>query len=395
MFLSYEERTILFMNKRNIYLLFTIEWLQGMVFYGSIATLYRQSHGLSLVEMGLIESFFSIFVFILEIPMGYIGDRFGYKKTLISCYGLYFVSKIIFYQAYSFWMFLLERILLALTVSGLSGCDSAFLYLSTGKMENPRIFGYYHACGVAGMMIASLTFSLWIQDVEKAAFLTIFPYLIAFGLSFFLNDIPVEKRGNSHHLRSLFSDLWKQKRIILFLISTAFILETTHTISVFYNQIQWKASHIPMIYFGWLAILMNFIPFCSAILGKLAQYIQEKQLMMGLISLCFLSCLVMGFYHIAWLSIAGVFILTFVEALYTPLSQSIMNHMVESHLRVTMLSIYSMIMNMVGVFTNMSFGVAGNQKIEWVMLLGALFSLVSLLCYWKHMKGEKKNGNHI
>ena len=72
-----------------------------------------------------------------------------------------------------------------------------------------------------------------------------------------------------------------------------------------------------------------------------------------------------------------------------------MNHMVESHLRVTMLSIYSMIMNMVGVFTNMSFGVAGNQKIEWVMLLGALFSLVSLLCYWQHMKGEKKNGNHI
>ena len=70
MFLSCEERTILFMNKRNIYLLFAIEWLQGMVFYGSIATLYRQSHGLSLVEMGLIESFFFNFSFYIRNPYG-------------------------------------------------------------------------------------------------------------------------------------------------------------------------------------------------------------------------------------------------------------------------------------------------------------------------------------
>ena len=184
------------MKKRNIYLLFAIEWLQGMVFYSSVATLYRQNHGLTLVEMGLIESLFSILVFILEIPMGYLCDRLGYKKTMMSCYGIYLLSKIVFYQAYGFSMFLLERFLLAITVSGLSGCDSAFLYLSTGKIENPRVFGYLHACGVAGMMMSSMAFSLWIHDMELAALCTIFPYLIAFLLSFFLEDIPMERSSH-------------------------------------------------------------------------------------------------------------------------------------------------------------------------------------------------------
>lgn len=75
-------------------------------------------------------------------------------------------------------------------------------------------------------------------------------------------------------------------------------------------------------------------------------------------------------------------ILALVEALYSSLSQYVMNQMVDSHLKVTMFSIYLMIMNMIDIFTNVSFGIAGNQKIQWVMLLGAFFCLVSLICQW-------------
>ena len=33
--------------KRNIYLMYAIAFLQGMVFYGPVATLYRQAQGVS------------------------------------------------------------------------------------------------------------------------------------------------------------------------------------------------------------------------------------------------------------------------------------------------------------------------------------------------------------
>lgn len=377
------------MKKRNIYLLFAIEWLQGMVFYSSVATLYRQNHGLTLVEMGLIESLFLILVFILEIPMGYLCDRLGYKKTMMSCYGIYLLSKIVFYQAYGFSMFLLERLLLAITVSGLSGCDSAFLYLSTGKIENPRVFGYLHACGVAGMMMSSMAFSLWIHDMELAALCTIFPYLIAFLLSFFLEDIPME--GSSHMgIKDAFSLLYQQKRHILFLIASALLLETTHTISVFYSQLQWKASHIPVVYFGLISIFMTAIPLLGASLGKIVEYIREKTLMFLLVFVSMITCIILALSHHPYISIAGIMILTLVEAFYSPLSQSLMNQRVEGALRVTMLSIYSMIMNMVGIVMNMSFGVGGDINIQWVMILGGCFCFLSLLCLKRENQKNKE-----
>ena len=42
--------------KRNIYLLYGISLLQGMVFYGPISTLYRQAQGVGIFEILLIES---------------------------------------------------------------------------------------------------------------------------------------------------------------------------------------------------------------------------------------------------------------------------------------------------------------------------------------------------
>ena len=42
--------------KRNIYLMYGISLLQGMVFYGPIATLYRQAAGVTVFEITLIES---------------------------------------------------------------------------------------------------------------------------------------------------------------------------------------------------------------------------------------------------------------------------------------------------------------------------------------------------
>ena len=44
------------MIKRNVYLLWGIALLQGMVFYAPVATLYRQAAGLGIFHITLIES---------------------------------------------------------------------------------------------------------------------------------------------------------------------------------------------------------------------------------------------------------------------------------------------------------------------------------------------------
>ena len=71
--------------KRNLWIMYAIALLQGMVFYGPIATLYRQAHGLTIFQITLIESISLALLILLEIPWGIIADkigRFSYRDQL-------------------------------------------------------------------------------------------------------------------------------------------------------------------------------------------------------------------------------------------------------------------------------------------------------------------------
>lgn len=64
---------------KNIYIMYAIAFLQGMVFYAPIATLYRQSVGITILQITIIESISLIVQISLEVPFGVIADRIGYK----------------------------------------------------------------------------------------------------------------------------------------------------------------------------------------------------------------------------------------------------------------------------------------------------------------------------
>lgn len=81
--------------KRNLYLMYAIALLQGMVFYGPIATLYRQAQGVSVFQITLIESLSMALAVALEIPWGVIADKIGYRHTMIFCSVLFFASKLV------------------------------------------------------------------------------------------------------------------------------------------------------------------------------------------------------------------------------------------------------------------------------------------------------------
>ena len=175
------------MNKRNIYILYAIALLQGMVFYAPVATLYRQAAGIGIFQITLIESISLVLMILLEIPWGWAADRIGYRRTMLVCCGLYFVSKVVFWKADSFSMFLLERILLSVVCAGLSGVDSSMLYLSCGETDSHRVFSIYNNLQQMGLIAAAGTYALWIgENYRLAGFLTVISHgaaaLLALGL---------------------------------------------------------------------------------------------------------------------------------------------------------------------------------------------------------------------
>ena len=229
--------------KKNLWIMYAIALLQGMVFYGPIATLYRQAHGITIFQITLIESISLALLILLEIPWGIIADKIGCRHTIIVCSVLYLISKIIFWKSDGFAGFLLERIMLSVVESGFSGVDSTILYLSCGQKNSQKVFGIYHSMSMAGLLFAAGVYALFVQDqYPLAGFLTVISYGVAAFLSLFLTDVRIHsvKKTDAEPFRATIKKAMKNRSLLLFLIAAALLSETHQTITVFLNQLQYQ-----------------------------------------------------------------------------------------------------------------------------------------------------------
>ena len=371
--------------KTNIRLFYAIALLQGMVFYGPIATLYRQARGLSVFDITLIESISLIVMIVLEVPWGCITDKIGYKNTLILCNLLFFISKIVFWKANGFPLFLLERLMLSVILSGLSGCDSAFLYLCAGEKESQRVFGIYDAMGTAGLIFASMLFSLVVRnDYSLSAALTIVSYSLAAVLTLFLtevkSDMP-EYADPKARLKEILLSVTESKKFLLFLIAAALIAESSQTITVFLNQLQYLASGIPSRHMGYIYILVTVSGLLSAYSSKFTAWLGEALTAKLLFLLAGMACLFMTLFTNPVISVLGIIILRISSSVFIPLSRSIQNRQVNVSCRATILSVYSVSMNIMGTGTNLVFGKLADIGIHFAMAAGTLFCFAGLILY--------------
>lgn len=223
---------------------------------------------------------------LFEIPWRLVGDKIGYKKTLVISFGLLLISKVIFYFSYSFLGFLFESIMAAIAISGVSGCDSALLYSSIDIAESDKVFGVYGAMGTTGFLVSSLVSSELIKySIDLLAFATIILYSLAFLLSFTLKDVSerkkVKEKNKEQKLLQILRLVIKNKKIIAFIITIAILSETTHSIVVFFNQPLYIRSSIDLKYFGVLTALMQIATFIAVKAEKIKMKLGEKKLLNG------------------------------------------------------------------------------------------------------------------
>lgn len=156
-------------TRRNTALFFAAYFLEGLCFYAPVATLYRQAAGLTLAQMGAIESVSVALMLLLELPWGRVADRLGHRRVIVLSTALYALSKVVFWRADGFGDFLLERVLLAVALAGLSGCDSAYLYACGAPEEGQRRFGLWGAVQTAGLATAGACSTLFFGEHYRAA----------------------------------------------------------------------------------------------------------------------------------------------------------------------------------------------------------------------------------
>lgn len=381
--------------KRNIYLMYGISLLQGMVFYGPIATLYRQAAGVSVFEITLIESISLALCVALEMPWGVVADRIGYKNTMVISCLIYVVSKLVFWKADSFGGFLLERIMLSVVMAGMSGCDVSLLYLSCRGGESHKVFGVYNLLNTAGLLAASLIFSVAVRDDYRlAGFLTVLTYGAAAVLAFGLKEVKEKRNEKKEKGRFLkcFTEVAADWRFLLLLIGMAFLGETNQTITVFLNQLKYEACGIEPAAMGYIYILVTVSGLAGVFSARLTGRLGMRRFGLLLFGAAVFSCVTLAVTGSGVLAAGSVVLLRLSASLFVPLQTEIQNRHVKTADRATVLSIYAVLTEGTGIATNLLFGAAAQAALSFAMICGAVMCALGALFFAAWYRKSGRNG---
>lgn len=370
------------MHKRNIALLYGISLLQGMVFYGPISTLYRQVQGVSIFQILLIESISYALCIVLEVPWGVVADRIGYKRTMLICCWLYFLSKIVFWQSTDFAGFLAERVLLSVVITGLSGVDTSILYLCAGPQESQHVFGVYNSLGEAGLLGAAAVFTLFVgDDYRLAALLTVFSYGAAALLSLGLTEVrpaPAERAAREPFRATLRASL-AAPGLAALLVASGLLTEVHQTVTVFLNQLQYERCGMTSMAIGAVYIVTSLLGLCGAFSARFTGAAGPRRAARLLCLAPALGCLVLMATDRAALSVGCVWLLRVSDSLFQPYRLRLQNAMVRTGNRATALSIHAMVVDTVSIVTNLAFGVLAEWDLRAALGFGAVAAVTALL----------------
>lgn len=371
--------------KRNLYLMYAMALLQGMVFYGPVATLYRQSAGLTIFHITVIESISLVLTLLLELPWGYAADRMGYRRTMIFCSGLFLASKVVFWQAEGFSGFLLERVLLSVVGAGLSGVEASVLYLSCPEAQSQQVFGRYQTCQQAGLLFAAVVYGMWIgSDYRLAALLTVVSYAAAAALSFGLTEVkggaqrPITLKRAAATLQSTL-----ENRRLMWLILGVALVEVVHsTITVFTNQMKYTQVGMSTGAIAAVYIVMTVCGMTGGWSAPLTRRFGAKGFGLALMAGGAVCCLWLAWAKTPLAAVLGVLGLRVCFSLLQPLQNTLQNQYIQEPDRATALSAAGLLMDLLAVFAEVLFGKAADMDLNMSMLLGALLCGLGAAMYW-------------
>ena len=339
--------------KGNIPLLAGLEFTS---YFGitSFWILFFIQNGLSLLQIGLLESIFHGTSLLCEIPSGMLADRFSYKTNLYLARLASIVSSIlILFGQGNFWIYALAMMVSAWSYNFDSGTSNAFLYDSA--VEAGQKDRYLQSSSfLSGVAEVTRTLGTVVAGFFIHGALA-WTYLIAIGLSFlsiiliyFMKE-PMAKREKNEVLtfKMIVQQVrkeWQEKPVLFYWMLTYQLVGTLMCMFYFYYQQKisdlagWQVSLVMLIGSG-----LNLIAvYVASQIGKKWNSNRVFPTLVALTGLALL--LVFSGTPFAFLL---VYLLTnTLYAVYQPIYFNDLQGYLPSSVRATMLSINSMLFSL-------------------------------------------------
>lgn len=182
-------------------------FFNGLIFYAPVALLIRTQAGVSNATFFMFQALLSLTVFVGEIPTGFITDKIGYKKSIISAQITMLLSRITLLLAFAFhsiWLFVLEAVMEGIGGCLSSGACEAYIYSTYGETAFVKKSAHSANYGTIGFIISTITYVFIYQYFDMDGLLIstivsgILAVLFAIGLDECNEKSPCETGDKNH-----------------------------------------------------------------------------------------------------------------------------------------------------------------------------------------------------
>lgn len=248
---------------------------------------------ISLFQIQLLQSWFSLWVFALEVPTGALADKLG-RKHSIALGSLVVAIAVFFYGLFpNFYAFLFAEFLFALGYAFTSGADEALLYDTLKEEgredESKKILGKANAIHLLGMSSAAVIGSVIAEKIgiNAPTYLTAIPMLLAAVIGWSIKEPKIHSEGSespsySQIIKTGFNQM-KTKPILRSLAIDSILVSSAGYFIIWFYQPLLESVSTPLKYFGYFHALLlltqilisaNF-SFLERYLGKNNQYLKS------------------------------------------------------------------------------------------------------------------------
>ena len=339
--------------KGNIPLLAGLEFTS---YFGitSFWILFFIQNGLSLLQIGLLESIFHGTSLLCEIPSGMLADRFSYKTNLYLARLASIVSSIlILFGQGNFWIYALAMMVNAWSYNFDSGTSTAFLYdsaVEAGQKDRYlQISSFLSGVAEVTRTLGTVVAGFFIHGALS------WTYLIAIGLSFlsiiliyFMKESMAKREKNeSLTFKTIVLQVrkeWHEKPVLFYWMMTYQLVGTL--MCMFYFYYQQKVSDLA----GWQVSLVMLI---GSGLNLIAVYVASQigkkwnsnRVFPTLVALTGLALLLV-FFGTPFAFLLVYLLTDTLYAVYQPIYFNDLQGYLPSSVRATMLSINSMLFSL-------------------------------------------------
>lgn len=385
--------------KNNIKNYYLYRFFSSFDITSAIWVLYLGYKGMSLTEIGLLEGIFHITGFLSEIPTGALADLFGRRKSMIIGRITSVLSAIIMLFSNSFIGFAIGFVLSAWGYNLNSGSEEALVY-DTLKILN-REDEYLNINGRLNLIIeVSQGLAVFIGGLLSQINFSI-SYIVAIiigvcSLTISLNFIEVESRDKNQekvrvrdHFKTSINIIRDNKKLFNILMFFP-VIYTFSAVIYFYGQQFFSDTGYSRVNISIIFLLNGIVSALGSILSDRIYKICKSLGWIFITIIISLLIITMG-YATKNLSILIFISIGFLTAILQPISSKLINSMVESKQRATIILVESMFYSLMMLILFPICGLIGDifsldTSFKIIGIAGVVITIIEIVSIRKKIK---------